>query len=69
MNALKYPLSNAQMELLKLFSTNLSNRELKELKSLLSRFYADKAIKSANDIWDKKGLTDNDMDEWLNEQS
>jgi len=43
MNALKYPLTNAQLELMKLFGTDLDERDLKELKSLLSRFYAKKS--------------------------
>jgi hypothetical protein len=68
MSILKYPLSNAQMELMKLFGTNLSNNDLKDLKNLLSRFFADKATKAADDIWDEKGLTNEDMDQLLNEK-
>ena len=66
MNALKYPLTNAQMELMKLFGTDLSDKELVELKSLLSRFYADKATRAADMIWDKQDLSDEAMDSWLN---
>jgi len=69
MSTLKYPLNNAQMELMKLFSTDLSEKELEELRTLLSRFYAVKAIKAADKFWDKKGLTNEDMDKWLNEKS
>ena len=65
----KFPLSNVQMELMKLYSTNLSEKELSELKDVLSKFYADKAINKANEIWDEKGLTDADMEKWLNEKS
>lgn len=65
---LKLPLSNAQVELMKLYSTNLSEKELQELKDLLANFYAHKAISKANEIWDKKGLTDADMEKWLNEK-
>ncbi|MBS1530491.1 MAG: hypothetical protein JSU01_09300 [Bacteroidetes bacterium] len=64
--ALNYPLSNIQIELLKLFGTNLSERDLIELKQLLSKFCAKKAISLADDIWDKKGLSDQEMDTWLN---
>lgn len=67
MNNLKYPLNNAQIELMRLFSTDLSDKELLELKKLLSVFYAKKAIKEADDIWDKKGLSDSDMERLLNE--
>ena len=68
MSTLKYPLSNVQVELMKLFGTNLSNSDLKDLKNLLSRFFADKAIKAADQIWDEKGLTNENMDQWLNEK-
>jgi len=69
MSVLNYPLSNIQVELLKLFSTNLSDQELIELKNLLARFYADKATSKADAIWDEKGLTNEDMDKWLNSKS
>ena len=49
--------SNVQLELLKLYSTNLSDRDMQELKDLLAQFYAEKAIKLADEIWDKKGYT------------
>jgi hypothetical protein len=65
----KFPLSNVQMELMKLYSTNLSDKELAELKDVLAKFYADKAINKANEIWEEKGLTDADMEKWLNEKS
>ena len=69
MSVLNYPLTNVQIELMKLFNTNLSEDELIELKTVLSRFYADKAIAKADVIWDEKGLSDADMDKWLNEKS
>ena len=69
MSVLNYPLTNVQIELMKLFNTNLSENELIELKDLLSRFYANKAITEADAIWDEKGLTDEDMDKWLNKKS
>ena len=69
MSVLNYPLSNVQIELMKLFRTNLSEQELFELKDLIAKFYADKATAAANKIWDEKGLTNEDMDKWLNQQS
>ncbi|HEY4196361.1 MAG TPA: hypothetical protein VGM63_12550 [Mucilaginibacter sp.] len=69
MSVLNYPLSNVQVELLKLFSSNLTERDLIELKDLLSGFYADKAINQADVIWTERKLTDEDMDKWLNEKS
>jgi hypothetical protein len=66
MGALNYPLTNVQIELLKLFTTNLSEQDIIELKNLLSSFYANKGIALADRVWDEKGLTDQDMDKWLN---
>lgn len=69
MAELSLPLSNVQLELLKLYSTDLSEDDLKELKSLLAHFYAKKSIKLANQVWDEKGLSDEDMDKLLNDTS
>jgi len=69
MNQLKFPLSNVQMELIKLYSTDLSNTDLLELKKVLAKFYAEKSIKAADKVWDEKGYTANDMDRLLKELS
>ncbi len=69
MAGLNFPLTNVQIELMKLYSTGLSENDLEDLKTLLAKFYAGKAISLANEIWDQRGLTDADMDKWLNEKS
>jgi len=69
MSTLNYPLSNVQVELMKLFSTNLSENDLVELKNLLAKFYAKKAISKADQLWDSKGLNDDGMEKWLDENS
>lgn len=61
------PLSNVQLELLKLYSTNLSVKELEELREQLAHFYAEKSIRLANEVWDKKGYTNDDMNSILND--
>ena len=67
MKQLKQPLSNVQLELLKVFSTNLNENDLIDLKQQLAIFYAKKSIDSANKVWIEKGLTNELMDKWLNE--
>jgi len=69
MNAIKLPLSNVQVELMKIYSTNISEPELHELKNLLAQFYAKKSIENANEIWEKNNLSNEIMDSWLNEKS
>ena len=60
-------LSNVQQEILKLYSTELSEKDISELKSQLAQYYAHKAISQADKVWDEKGYTAEDMDSWLNE--
>jgi len=62
------PLSNLQLEILKLYSTDLSTTDLKELKNQLAEFYAKKSIENANKVWKEKKLTNEDMDKWLNDE-
>lgn len=60
-------LSNVQQEILKLYSTELSEKDIYELKSQLAQYYARKAISHADKVWDEKSYTAEDMDSWLNE--
>ena len=60
------PLTPLQLELLKLYSTELTTEELRDLKQELGRYFAGKAIMAADQSWDSKGLSDEDMDVWLN---
>jgi len=69
MNQVNFPLSNVQMELMKLYATDLSNTDLLELKQQLAKFYAEKSIKAADKVWDEKGYTAEDMDRLLKELS
>ena len=61
------PLSNLQLELLKLYSTEMTTEEVLELKRLLARFFARKAVETADRTWDERRLSDEDMDAWLDE--
>ena len=63
------PLSNIQLEILTLYSTNLSLKDLKEIKLIIAKFYADRAIQEADKIWDNKNLTNQDMEKWIIEES
>ncbi len=61
------PLSGLQLELLKLYSTDVTADDLLEVKRLLGRYFGHKAVQSADRVWDERGLTDEDMDAWLHE--
>ena len=47
-------LSNVQMELIKLYSTELKDDDLMEVKKLLANYFAHKAINEADNIWNQK---------------
>ena len=59
------PLTNLQLELLKLFSTNLSEEELLEVKEVLAIHFAKKSMDQADKVWDEKGFTSKDMNDIL----
>lgn len=61
------PLTNLQRELLKIFSFELPEEELIEVKKILSSYFADKASDEMDKFWDEKNLSNEDMDRWLNE--
>lgn len=52
------PLSNLQVELLKLFSTDVPDNDLAEIKNMIARFLLDKARDNSDAIWVEKGYTD-----------
>ena len=62
-------LTNLQLEILKLFSREVPNNELLEIKRMLANYFAGKLTAEADKVWDEKGLTDDDMDKWLKELS
>ena len=52
------PLSNVQMELLKLYSSGVSDEMLVELKKVMANFFLDKLRSQADKVWEEKGYTD-----------
>jgi hypothetical protein len=65
---LNLPLSNVQMELLKLYSTDLKENDLKNLKGILAKYFANRAVRGADKVWEEKKYSDDKMDKWLNEK-
>jgi hypothetical protein len=63
------PLTNLQLEILKLYSFELTEKDLLDLKNVLARHFADRLSKRVDEIWQEKGLTEADMDKWLNDEN
>ena len=52
------PFTNLQLELLKLYARNVSEEDLQKIKLLLGQYFANRASDLADEIWDKKQLTE-----------
>lgn len=59
------PLTNLQLELLKLFAKEVPEEDLKNIKQLIANYFADKAMDAANKVWDEKGWTAEDAERML----
>jgi hypothetical protein len=62
-------MSNLQLELLRLYGNGVSEENLREIKTILARYFADKATDAMDQVWDEKGLTEQTMIDWTNEHN
>ncbi len=65
MTGLDKPLSNLQIELLKLYSQDVSEEDLIAIKRLLANYFADQASDEMDRLWNKESWTNDTMDKWL----
>jgi len=61
--------SNLQFEMLKLFSNNVPDEQLFEIKLFLGKYFAQKATESMEVVWNEQNLTEQDMINWSNEHN
>jgi len=47
------------------FSMNVDEQDLIKIKSIIAKYFAEKAISSADKDWKEKGYTQADADKWL----
>ena len=62
------PLSNIQAELLKLFSAEIPESHLLELRKVMAKFLLDKARDKADLLWDEKGYSDEKLQQILDKK-
>ncbi len=60
-------LTNLQLELLKLFSYELQDNQLIEIRDLLSNYFANKASDEMDKLWEENNWSDKTMEDWSNE--
>lgn len=66
MREIKAPLTNLQMEYLKLLSFDLAENEMKELRQLIAKFLNEKMQKEMDKVWTEKGYSEETVNQWLN---
>ena len=59
------PLSNIQIELLKLYSVGVSDEILLEFKKTMSKILTQKLRDEADRVWIEKGYSEKNINEWL----
>jgi hypothetical protein len=59
-------LNPVQLHLLQIFSYKKVEESLNEMKNVLFNYYAEKAQKEIDRIWDERGMTNELMEEWGN---
>lgn len=69
MKVLDKPLSNLQLELIKLFNYELSESDLLEVKRVLANHFANKASDEVDRLWDENKWSNKTMDTWLKSES
>lgn len=65
---LESPLSNVQIELMKMFSHNLNDDDLVSLKRVLANFFAERASDEMDKLWDQNNWSNETMDNWLSDE-
>ncbi len=58
------PMSNLQLELLKLYANQIDDQKLHEIRLLLGQYFAQKATEAMDTIWEQNQLTEQDMVNW-----
>lgn len=60
-------LTNIQLELLKLFQYNLPEDQLKDIKEMLSKYFATSASDEMDKPWNEKNWNESTIESWKNE--
>ena len=60
-------MTNLQIELLKVFSYDLPEEQLLEIRQLLAKYFAQKVDAEMDRLWEERGWTEKTMREWADE--
>jgi hypothetical protein len=57
-------ITNLQIELLKLFQYDLKESQLKDIRSLLAKYFAQTASAEMDKLWKQEGWSNETMEHW-----
>ncbi len=61
--------SNLQKELLKLYSVNVADEDLLQIRLMIGNYFANKATKAVEDFLAEKNISTTEYNNWQNEHS
>ncbi len=61
------PLSNLQLELLKVYSAGVPDEWLLDIREMIARYMLEKARDEADKVWKEKGYSEKTIEKWLKE--
>jgi hypothetical protein len=62
------PLTNTQLQILKLYAYDLKEDEMQELQKVLAAFFAKRIRKRTGKLWQDRRYTNETMKQWLNDE-
>ncbi len=62
-------LSSLQLELLKIYSFEPTEEEIKDIQQMLGRYFGDKLTTKVEQAAKQKNITEQDLDQWLDEEA
>ena len=60
-------LTNLQIELIRLFSYQIPDNQIVEIKDLLAKYFADVATREMDKLWEENQWNNGTMETWANE--
>ena len=66
MQAVKQPMTNLQLELLKLYTRKVSDQDLQSIKQMLAQYFSNKTMDLADKVWEKNNWIDEDAERFSN---
>jgi len=59
--------TNLQLELIKMFSIQLQDNQLVEVRDILTKYFAEKATDEMDKLWTNSNWDDDTMERWADE--